>query len=115
MGKQKGITLVALVVTIIVLIILAGISINLILGENGIITQAQRARELQINAEAHEKDILDGLAEQVGIETGEIIANPYEPDGWVFAWTCTDGVWSDKIEAGSEAKGDIVAKFWWKC
>ena len=38
--NSKGITLVALVVTIIVLIILAGISINLVLGENGIITKA---------------------------------------------------------------------------
>ena len=48
MGKQKnkenGITLIALVVTIIVLIILAGVSIGMIVGENGIITQAQRAR-----------------------------------------------------------------------
>ena len=33
-NKQKGITLIALVVTIIVLIILAGISINMLMGEN---------------------------------------------------------------------------------
>ena len=35
--NEKGITLIALVVTIVVLLILAGISINLVLGENGII------------------------------------------------------------------------------
>ena len=34
--KSKGITLIALVVTIVVLLILAGVSINLILGENGL-------------------------------------------------------------------------------
>ena len=45
MRKEKGITLVALVVTIIVLIILVGISINLVLGDNGIITIAKRAKE----------------------------------------------------------------------
>ena len=45
MRNQKGVTLVALVVTIIVLIILAGISINLVLGENGIITLAKKAKE----------------------------------------------------------------------
>ena len=39
--SSKGITLVALVVTIIVLIILAGVSINLVLGDNGIITMAK--------------------------------------------------------------------------
>ena len=43
--KKQGITLIALVITIIVLIILAGVSINLVLGENGIITMAKRAKE----------------------------------------------------------------------
>lgn len=42
---QKGITLVALVVTIIVLIILAGVSIALVLGDNGIITKAKEGQE----------------------------------------------------------------------
>lgn len=41
--EQKGITLVALVITIIVLLILAGISISLALGNNGIITNAQKS------------------------------------------------------------------------
>ena len=41
--KMKGITLVALVVTVVVLLILAGISLNLVLGENGIIKKAQEA------------------------------------------------------------------------
>ena len=35
--KQKGITLIALVITIIVLLILAGVSINLVVGEGGIL------------------------------------------------------------------------------
>lgn len=39
---QKGITLVALVVTIIVLIILAGVSIALVLGDNGIVNKAKQ-------------------------------------------------------------------------
>ena len=42
--KQKGITLIALVVTIVILLILAGISLNIVLGNNGIITKAQEAR-----------------------------------------------------------------------
>lgn len=41
--KNKGITLVALVVTIIVLLILAAVSINFIIGENGIITRSKQA------------------------------------------------------------------------
>ena len=41
----SGITLVALVVTIVVLIILAGVSISMLAGENGILTQAQHAKD----------------------------------------------------------------------
>ena len=55
---QKGITLVALVVTIIVLIILAGVSISLLLGQYGVVTRAQEAEELQANASAYEEDVL---------------------------------------------------------
>ena len=43
--KERGITLIALVVTIIVLLILAGISIAMLTGQTGILTQAQQARE----------------------------------------------------------------------
>ena len=42
-----GITLIALVITIIVLLILAGVSLNFILGENGIITRAKTTRKIQ--------------------------------------------------------------------
>ena len=43
MRNQKGITLVALVVTIVVLLILAGTSIAMLKGDNGIVTNAQKA------------------------------------------------------------------------
>ena len=42
--RERGITLIALVVTIVVLLILAGVSLNLVLGNNGIITKAQDAK-----------------------------------------------------------------------
>ena len=43
--NQKGITLIALVVTIVVILILAGISIVTLTGENGIINKASIAKE----------------------------------------------------------------------
>ena len=43
MKNQNGITLVALVITIIVLLILAGVSISLVVGQNGVLTQASNA------------------------------------------------------------------------
>lgn len=42
-NERKGITLIALVVTIVVLLILAGVSINLVLGNNGIVAKAEKA------------------------------------------------------------------------
>ena len=44
--NKKGITLIALVITIIVLLILAGVSIAMLTGTNGILTQAQKAKLL---------------------------------------------------------------------
>ena len=45
-NKQKGITIIALSVTIVILLILTGITLNFALGENGLIKSAQNAREL---------------------------------------------------------------------
>ena len=45
MRNQKGITLIALVITIIVLLILAGVSIAMLSGENGILNKASEAKE----------------------------------------------------------------------
>ena len=52
---NNGITLIALVITIIVLIILAGVSIAMLVGENGIITQAQRAAQETEQAQVEEQ------------------------------------------------------------
>ena len=52
--SEKGITLVALVITIIVLLILAGITLMLALGDNGILGQAENARMVQIEADTKE-------------------------------------------------------------
>ena len=61
--EMKGITLVALVVTIVVLLILAGVSINSVLGENGIIIKAKEAAEK--TAVAQEREMIErNLLEQ---------------------------------------------------
>lgn len=56
--QTKGITLIALVITIIVLLILAGVSIAMLTGSNGILTQAQNAKEETRGASVEEaKDL----------------------------------------------------------
>ena len=62
--STKGITLISLVVTIIVMLILAGVTINLTVGENGLITKATRAREEYKKATYFEELKLDILDEQ---------------------------------------------------
>ena len=52
--EQKGITLVALIITIIVMLILAGVSISLVVGQGGVLTQAQDVEPKQMIASAKE-------------------------------------------------------------
>ena len=69
MKENKGITLVALVITIIVLIILAGITISMVLGENGLIGKAKQGAEEYKNAAADELTMLgkiNDLIEEYG-------------------------------------------------
>lgn len=60
-NKKNGITLISLVITIIILIILAGVSIYLILGENGIITKASYAKFVTEVMSIHEQVELSKL------------------------------------------------------
>ena len=72
MKNNKGITLVALVVTIVVLLILATVSINLVLGDNGIVKKAQDAKTK--SAEASEND-LKGMNSLVSEMEGALAGN----------------------------------------
>ena len=60
LGRNKGITLIALVVTIIVLLILAGISIAMLTGQNGILNRASEAKEKTRVAQEDENEKLQG-------------------------------------------------------
>ena len=63
--EEKGITLVALVVTIVVLLILAGVSINLVLGNNGIIAKAKDAETKSAEASQNDLKGMNGLVSEM--------------------------------------------------
>ena len=63
--NKKGITLVALVVTIVVLLILAGVSINLVLGNNGIIVKAKDAETKSAEASQNDLKGMNGLVSEM--------------------------------------------------
>ena len=83
--NKKGITLVALVITIVVLLILAGVSINLVLGNNGIIAKAKDAETKSAEASQNDLKGMNGLvSEMEGTLNGnsgktELETEPYLP------------------------------------
>ena len=64
--ENSGITLIALVVTIVVLIILATVSILAVFGDNGIIARAQTAKDTHQKGKADETNTLDDYASYIG-------------------------------------------------
>jgi len=76
-NKERGITLVALVVTIIVLLILAGVTITLALSNRGVIKQAQNASSTWSEAEDNEAKALNYADEYAGNMYNQyVVKNP---------------------------------------
>ena len=71
MRNQKGITLIALVITIIVLLILAGVSIAMLTGENGILTRANESQVATNDAEVIEKINMELSAQLANAMSGK--------------------------------------------
>ena len=75
--KSAGITLIALVITIIVLLILAGVSIAMLTGNNGILTQAKLAKENTALAKEDEENKLAKNNEYISAQLGNIVPGEY--------------------------------------
>ena len=73
MRRDRGITLVALVITIIVLLILAGVSISLVIGENGVLSRATGAAEKTKRSQL--KEAMDLALEDCQTEFAETFIN----------------------------------------
>ena len=69
--NNKGITLIALVITIIVLLILAGVSIAMLTGQNGILNQATKAGDETAKAEALERVNMELNAQLGNVMAGD--------------------------------------------
>ena len=77
---EAGITLIALVVTIVVLIILATISINVVFSEDGIINKAEKAKEMYGQSSKQEELDLDNLSKEMNWDLS-IVYGKKDPDG----------------------------------
>ena len=100
--NTKGITLIALVITIIILIILAGVAINALVGEDGLIEKAKKART---DTEEAQKKEEQGLEEVLG-KLDEEIGNSYNAEGGVNKPRLTTGMTPIKFtDPGPSTKG----------
>ena len=70
--QKRGITLIALVITIIVLLILAGVSIAMLTGQNGILSQAENAKVQQSHSSVVEAIKLEYNNWQIEINTADV-------------------------------------------
>ena len=120
--RQKGVTLIALVITIIVLIILAGVSINTLVGENGIIIQAQRAKEETQQGKRDEQGGLLSLEQQIDEALGKtyivekgvnkpVLTSGMTPIKFVDPTQSEKGK-VDKTNSGDSSWYDYNAKKW---
>ena len=118
--KERGITLVALVVTIVVLLILAGITVTMLVGDNGIIKKALKEKELteqsQMDTKQNLINVIDQLNEDLDIKTPIDQSAPYvgyyadfegdkTVDGVIYADLKTGGSgqwgWGNNLAYGS--------------
>lgn len=109
--KSKGITIVSLVVTIIVLVILAGVSITALIGENGIITLAKKAKEnttLAQETEMRELNELYAVMQKEGTTDDvsyDVIAKFIE-----YRKAVAEAISSKGVKTGKNDNIDIVVK-----
>ena len=124
-SKQSGITLVALVVTIVVLLSLAGVSIRLVLDNNGIITRAGDAKDKHEQGRVNDQTDLDTAADYIdevmsGIKKidGVPIPNGYyyvggtKDTGFVISDSSEDENKYKEAEAGKVLKDNLVGNQW---
>lgn len=89
--KNQGITLIALVITVIVLLILAGITIATLIGDNGILTRAQEAKNKTEQAEKDEKEKLGDMEDTINeYATGITVKQVTDENPGVLEGTGTD-------------------------
>ena len=105
--SSKGVTLIALVITIIVLLILAGVSIAMLTGDNGILTQAKEAKEANIAGTEKEqiKLAMQSLKMKKQADNVSTIVAADELQNQLIA----DGAKNVTVEAGEN--GRLVVKY----
>ena len=97
--KNQGITLIALVITIIIIIVLSTVTINMAFGDNGLITQAQKAKDMTANSIVAEQEGMNSvLSEYLNVMGDESeITPPVEEEPPIITNISTSNVTTNSI------------------
>ena len=107
--QEKGITLIALVVTIIIMLILAGVSIKLAIDNNGVIENAKEAKDQYEQAQANDESGLNDLSSEL---RRQLDANRNNNSGSGGSGSTVDGVTIPEgyyYVGGTKAKGIVIS------
>ena len=107
--QEKGITLIALVVTIIIMLILAGVSIKLAIDNNGVIENAKEAKDQYEQAQANDESGLNDLSSEL---RRQLDANRNNNSGSGGSGSTIDGVPIPEgyyYVGGTKAKGLVIS------
>ena len=107
--QEKGITLIALVVTIIIMLILAGVSIKLAIDNNGVIENAKEAKDQYEQAQANDESGLNDLSSEL---RRQLDANRNNNSGSGGSGSTVDGVTIPEgyyYVGGTKAKGLVIS------
>ena len=106
--QEKGITLIALVVTIIILLILAGVTLNIALSDNGLFSKTKEAAEKYKKAQEDEAELISDIGKEMNSEYVGAYVTGYTPTNGICTITKEQsGVYDDKEDTyGTEIKKD---------
>jgi len=126
--QEKGITLIALVVTIVVLLILAGVSISLVLNNNGVISKAKDAKNQYAEAQTNDEKQLNEVSDWIDTKVGDIagggsvtkIDGVPIPEGYYYVGgtkakglVISDNVADKELDKGKEnVRRDLAGNQW---
>ena len=104
--QEKGITLIALVVTIVVLLILAGVSISLVLNNNGVISKAKDAKNQYAEAQTNDEKQLNEVSDWIDTKVEDTTTGGSDYDPASDGVTIPEGYY---YVGGTKAKGLVIS------
>ncbi len=110
--KEKGITLIALVVTIIILLILAGVTLNMAMSGDGLFSRARDAADKYKKAQEDEAELISEIGKEMNSEYVGAFVTGYEPTEGTCTITESQSGTDTSQTFTTKAEGEIKWRIW---